>query len=278
MDTTDPISIGGQNIGCSTCWDQQLQACASANGCNDQLAGAIGAGNVRPGVVSETTGTALAVVATAGQRFTDAPCFVGRHAAEGAWYAMPYASVSAIVLTWFRDLCGGGNWDEFLAGVGDVEPGCDGLTVLPHFSGAPDDPDARGAVLGLTLGHGRAEIARAIMESCACLLRELIEPLTQQGLAVESVRSLGGAARSDVLLQIKADMLQTPVERPECVEAASPGAAMLAAVGTGRFDTLADAADAWYGARGTFEPDAARETIYEDVYNRYLAAQMRLYE
>ncbi len=253
----------------------KIQVCT---GCNDQLAGAIGAGNVGPGVVSETTGTALAVVATAGERFTEAPCFVGRHAAEGAWYAMPYASVSAIVLTWFRDLCGGGDWDEFLAGVGDVEPGCDGLTVLPHFSGAPDDPDARGAVLGLTLGHGRAEIARAVMESCACLLRELIEPLTQQGLAVESVRSLGGAARSDVWLQIKADMLQTPLERPRCVEAASLGAAMLAAVGKGQFDTLADAADAWYSARQTFQPDATRETVYENVYNRYLAAQMRLYE
>ncbi len=238
-------------------------------GCNDQLAGAIGAGNVRPGVVSETTGTALAVVATTAERFTEARCFVGRHATDGAWYAMPYASVSAIVLTWFRDLCGGSEWDEFLDGVEDVDPGCDGLTVVPHFSGTPGNPDARGAILGLSLGHDRPHIARAIMESCACLLRELLEPLTDQQLKIESVRSLGGAARSDLWLQMKADLLQTPVERPACPEAASLGAAMLAATGIRHFQSLQDAADEWYRPSQRFEPDPARANVYQAVFDRY---------
>ncbi|MGI5819156.1 MAG: xylulokinase [Armatimonadota bacterium] len=240
-------------------------------GCNDQLAGAIGAGNVRSGVVSETTGTALAVVATTDERVDDMRFFVGRHAAEGAWYAMHYAPVSAIVLTWFRDLCGAGDWDELLAGVEEVPPGCDGLTVLPHFSGRPEAPDARGAILGLTLGHGRAEIARAIMESCACLLRELLHPLMAHGLMVERIRSLGGAARSDLWLQMKADMLQTPVERPACTEAASLGAAMLAATGVGQFRTLEDAAEAWYSPARRFESDPGRADVYEDVFARYVA-------
>lgn len=239
-------------------------------GCNDQLAGAIGAGNVRPGVVSETTGTALAVVATTEDRVTSARFFVGRHAAEGAWYAMPYEAVSGIVLTWFRDLCGVRDWDELLAGVGDVPAGCNGLTVLPHFSGRPGAPDARGAILGLTLGHGRAEIARAIMESCACLLRELLQPIIEHGAAVESVRSLGGAARSDLWLQMKADMLQTPVERPACPEAASLGAAMLAATGVGQFESLEEAADAWYAPAQRFEPNAELVGAYVDVFARYL--------
>lgn len=246
-------------------------------GCNDQLAGAIGAGNVRPGVVSETTGTALAVVATTAERVESAEFFVGRHAAAGAWYAMPYAPVSAIVLTWFRDLCGVGGWDELLQGVERVAPGADGLTVLPHFSGAPGAPDARGAILGLTLGHGRAEIARAIMESCACLLRELLEPLTEGGLTVESVRSLGGAARSDLWLQMKADMLQTPVERPACTEAASLGAAMLVATGVGQFGTLEDAVDAWYEPAERLAPDPALAGAYEDVFSRYIERCRALY-
>ncbi len=239
-------------------------------GCNDQLAGAIGAGNVRSGVVSETTGTALAVVATTPARLDDTRFFVGRHAVPDRWYAMPYASVSAIVLTWFRDLCGAGGWDELLAGVGEVPPGCNGLTVLPHFSGRPNAPDARGAILGLTLGHGRAEIARAIMESCACLLRELLEPFGEHGLGVESVRSLGGAARSDAWLQMKADVLQTPVERPACTEAASLGAAMMAATATGQFGSLTEAADAWYAPAQRFEPNPELASAYEDVFGRYV--------
>jgi xylulokinase len=246
-------------------------------GCNDQLAGAIGAGNVRSGVVSETTGTALAVVAATPERVRDANFFVGRHAVPGLWYAMPYAAVSAIVLTWFRDLCGAGSFDELLAGVEDVPPGSDGLTVLPHFSGTPDAPDARGAILGLTLGHGRSEIARAIMESCACLLRELLEPLVQRGSAVDSVRSLGGAARSDLWLQMKADMLQTPVERPACTEAASLGAAMLAATGTGQFASLAEASDAWYAPARSFDPDPELAAVYDDIFGRYAANCARLY-
>ncbi|MGC9317317.1 MAG: xylulokinase [Armatimonadota bacterium] len=250
-------------------------------GCNDQLAGAIGAGNVRAGVVTETTGTALAVVATTAQLLDDDRFFVGRHAVEGAWYAMPFAPVSAAVLTWFRDLSGeGGEWDEFLAGVEEVPPGGDGLTVLPHFSGTASptfNPDARGAVVGLTLAHGRAHIARGIMESCACVLRELLEPVADHGIDLRSVRSLGGAARSDAWLQMKADMLGVPVERPACPEAASLGAAMLAATGTGMFESLQDAADAWYRPSATFQPDAERAAAYAEVYERYLDAYRRLY-
>ncbi|MFW5869113.1 MAG: xylulokinase, partial [Armatimonadota bacterium] len=238
----------------------------------------IGAGNVRPGVVSETTGTALAVVATTRDRVDSDQFFVGRHAAEGAWYSMPYAAVSAIVLTWFRELCRATDWSDLLGSVEQVAPGADGLTVLPHFSGTPEEPDARGAILGLTLGHGRAEIARAIMESCACLLRELLEPVVEHGLAMESVRSLGGAAKSDVWLQMKADMLRTPVERPACTEAASLGAAMLAATGIDQFDTLEDAADAWYRRARRFEPNADLADAYEDVFARYLELRDALYD
>ncbi len=246
-------------------------------GCNDQLAGAIGAGNVRPGVVSETTGTALAVVATTPKLLDDARFYVGRHAVPGLSYAMPYANVSAAVLTWFRDVCVGGDYDALTAAAAEVAPGSDGLTVLPHFAGTGEQPDARGAILGLTLGHTRGHIARAIMESCACLLRELLEPITARGLALGSIRSLGRAARSDLWLQMKADALQAPVERPECPEAASLGAAMLAAAGTGRFGSIADAAEAWYRPAAVFEPDAAMAGAWEEIYARYREACARLY-
>lgn len=250
-------------------------------GCNDQLAGAIGAGNTAPGVVTETTGTALAVVSTTRDIVDDDRVCVGRHPVPDLFYALSYANTSAIVLRWFRDLVAPGEaYETLTVEAGLVAPGCDGLTVLPHFCGtAPPalDPTARGAIAGLSLGHGRAHIARAIMEACACELRECLEPLLDHGMEVRSVRSLGGAARSDLWLQMKADLLGVPVERPECTDAASVGAAALAATGVGHFASVHEAAQAWYRPGCQIRPDPERSATYEEIYCRYLDLARRVY-
>jgi xylulokinase len=250
-------------------------------GCNDQLAGALGAGNVAPGLVTETTGTALAVIATTEALRDDPRLFAGRHAAPGLYYTMTFAPTSAIVLKWLRDLCAPGeDYESFLAGVAQVPAGCDGLTVLPHFCGTATptyNAQARGAFAGLTLGHTRAHLARAVMEACACLLQEVLEPLQEGGAQIESVRSLGGAARSDLWLQMKADLLGLPVERPACADAANLGAAMLAATGVGQFAQVQDAARAWYRAERRFAPEERRYEVYRGVYGRYRELYGRLY-
>jgi len=250
-------------------------------GANDQLVGAIGAGNVRPGIVSETTGTALALVATTETLLEDDRFFVARHAAPGMSYAMAFTITSAIVLKWFRDLAAPGmDYETLREGTADIPPGCGGLTVLPHFAGTASpsfNPNARGAIDGLTLGHTRAHIVRAIMESCACMLQECLECVTGHGIELSSVRSMGGAAHSDLWLQIKADMLGVPVERPICTDAGSLGAAMLAAAGIGRFNGVAEAAEAWYRTDRIFEPNPANYAAYREVYGRYLGLYQQLY-
>jgi len=250
-------------------------------GCNDQMAGAIGAGNVRPGIVTETTGTALGVIVTTQRLLEDARLYVGVHAAPGLFYAMPFGTNSAVVLKWFRDLCApGADYEEFLRGVGEIAPGCDGLTVLPHFSGTASptfNPQARGAISGLTLAHSRLHIARAIMESCACLLQELLDIVTAHDLSIQSIRCLGGGARSDLWLQIKADLLGMPLERPACSDAASLGAAALAATGIGQFRSVAAVADHWYQTGQIFTPDETRYEVYRQVYARYIDLYQRLY-
>ena len=250
-------------------------------GTNDQLAGAIGAGNVRPGIVTETTGTALALVATTPTLLDDARVCASRHVVPDAYYAMCFTTTSAIVLKWFRDMCAPGeDYDAFLAGVESIPPGCDGLTMLPHFAGTAMptfNPSARGAFAGLALGHTRSHVARAIMEACACSLKECLKPILDRGVAIASVRSLGGAARSDVWLQMKADLVGAPVERPACSDAASLGAAAMAAAGTGAFSSVVEASDAWYRPERVFEPDLTRHDAYADVYARYLELYRRLY-
>ena len=250
-------------------------------GTNDQIAGALGAGNAKPGIVTETTGTALAVVATTPNLLEDTRMVVGCHAAKDRFFAMPFTITSAIVLKWFRDLCCKNcSYDSFLEGVENVAPGCDGLTVLPHFAGTASptfNPNARGVFAGLALGHTRAHIARAIMESCCCSLQECLKPIVEHGLSIRSVRSLGGAARSDLWLQMKADMLGVGVERPECSDAASLGAAVLAAAGIGEFESIEEASEAWYRPARVFEPNPELHIRYRDIYERYLDLYRRLY-
>ena len=231
-------------------------------GANDQLVGAVGAGNVSPGIVTETTGSVLALIATTPTLLDDTHTVVGQHAVPKLSYAMSYANTAAIVLKWFRDMCDpGADYDKFLAGVETVPPGCDGLTLLPHFAGSNMplfNPHVRGAFIGLTIGHTRTHLARAIMEACANLLQECLEPMRDHGMCIAKVRSLGGAAHSDIWLQMKADLLGVPVERPACAEAASLGAAMLAASGIGRFSGIREASEAWYRSECCFEPNASR--------------------
>jgi xylulokinase len=250
-------------------------------GANDQIAGAVGAGNVRPGVVTETTGTALALIATTPTLLKDKNLCVGKHAVPTMHYAMTVATTSAIILKWFRDICAPGQeYNEFLRGVEAIPPGCDGLCVLPHFMGTSmpsSNPDARGVFAGLSLGHTRAHLARAIMEACACLLQQYLVPITDQGLSVHSIRSLGGAARNDLWLQMKADLLGIVVERPACADAASLGAAMLTAAGTGRFATIMEASEAWYRPERFFDPNPARYEIYREVYAHYIDLMRRVY-
>lgn len=249
-------------------------------GVNDQIAGAVGAGNTRPGVVTETTGTALAVVATTKELLDDSGMTVGHHAGQNN-FAMPFGATSGIILKWFRDMCAKGeDYTAFTSGVKKIPVGCDGLSVLPHFAGAGSptfNPDARGAFIGLTMAHTRTHMVRAIMESCCCLLKECLDTVQNHGIELTSVRSLGGAARSSAWLQMKADLLGMPVEKPICSDAASLGAAMLAATGAGQFKNVEEASEAWYRHSEIFEPNPATVSTWNEIYMRYLDLYKKLY-
>lgn len=251
-------------------------------GANDQIAGAVGCGNVCPGLVSETTGTALAVVVTSERRLDDTRYVSGRHAAEDAWFAMPFGITSAVVLKWLRDISSpSAGYEDFLAGIDAIPPGSEGVTVLPHFAGTATPTflsDARGVVAGLSLSHTRAHVSRAIMESCACMLRECLDTVAEGEATTAGVRAIGGAARSDAWLQMKADMLGIAIERPACPDAASLGAGMLAAYGLGWFSSVKEASQAWYRTARIFEPDNSRRRVYDSLYERYRALQTYVYE
>jgi glycerol kinase len=103
--------------------------------------------------------------------------------------------------------------------------------VVPAFAGlgAPWwDPHARGAVLGLTRGSTKAHFARATLEGIAQQVADLVEAIEQGGVRIASLRVDGGAAASDLLMQMQADLLGRAVVRPKVLETTAMGAAMLA--------------------------------------------------
>ena len=252
-----------------------------AVGTNDQSVGAIGAGNVTPGCVSITLGTALAIIVT---RETDegAPEGIGGgiHAAPGLYTHLAFAKTSGIVLKWFRDnFAPGLSYDELFEEVSLVRIGCEDLSCLPHFSGTATprfNPSARGAFAGLNLSHTRAHLARAVVESLTFTIRENLELLARGG-PLREIRVWGGGARSDVWLQMIADATGFSVERVATTEAAVLGAAELAMVATGRFTSIAEASAALYRAAKRFEPDASVKPAYDDAFERYRTLYHSLY-
>jgi len=257
-------------------------------GAMDQMAGAIGAGNINPGVITETTGTALAILATVVEPIYDPqrriPC--SPHAVSNKFVLMPYSETSGIVLKWFRDTFGTRDdgkketYDALMKLAKTVPAGSEGLLALPYFVGSfcPHfNPEARGAIVGISLNHKKSHFIRALVESIAFMLRENIELLEGLGVKVEKVRSLGGAAKSDFWLQIKSDVLNLPVELPKCSEASSLGAAILAGVGAGIYKDIDEAVKITGSVKKTFSPGLENVSKYQQIYQNYLGLYRKLY-
>jgi xylulokinase len=256
----------------------------------DQGAGAVGVGNFEPGVLSESTGGALAVTASIdrpdGDPTGQTPVQV--HSAPGYYLYCPYSPTGGMALKWFRDnfgqlemeraaASGSDAYDLLTELAADVKPGCDGLTMLPHLQGAysPEyEPAARGVFFGFTLGHGRAHFVRAVLESVAFMLHRNLDLLRVAGAQPREVRSHGGGARSALWGQIKADVCSLPVVTLRGSEAAVRGDAMLAGVVTGSFTDLEEAARAAVRRQAQFNPNSATQAAYDQAYQRYV----RLFE
>lgn len=251
-------------------------------GALDQACGAIGVGNIRPGVFSENTGAALAVCATVDHPVLDPqrrmPCHY--HALAGMYMLHTFTS-GGIVLRWWRDAFtrsgGSGNrasmsYDELAAAAASVSAGAEGVMVVPHLQGAmaPDpNPHASAAITGLRLHHGQPHVVRAILESIAYVVRRNLEALAEMGISVDEIRALGGGAKSPLWKQIEASVTGVPVVTTTCAEPATLGAAMLAGTGAAVFDDLGAAMVSAVRTAVRYEPDPKDRYVYQEGYARY---------
>jgi sugar (pentulose or hexulose) kinase len=260
-------------------------------GALDQACGAIGVGNVRPGILSENTGTAVALCATlSGPRLDPARRMPCHYHGVPDTYMFHTFTTGGLILRWFRDqfceadieVAGRSNTDAYTAiteRAAAIAAGSDGLVVLPHLQGAmaPDaNPDARGVVLGLALHHGRDHLARALLESVAFIIRRNVEVLEELGIPVDSIRASGGGARSTLWKQIEADVTHRQVQVTSQLEATTLGACILAGCGAGIYGDVAEAADNMVKLTSVFEPSAGNASVYDDAYDVFRAATIAL--
>ncbi len=240
----------------------------------DHVCGNLGSGCAGRGMISETTGCTLAVCAAFPSLVYDEEKRLSTYLgfAPGSYVLLPWAPTAGMLLKHFRDeFSGGMGYREFDAAAAAVKAGSDGLILLPHCAGAvsPDcNPAARGTAWGITLAHKRGHWARAIMESVAYLLRDNVEALRAMGAEISEIRSLGGASRSPLWLQIKADVLNLPVTVTECQEATSLGAAILGALAAGDYPDAAEAAAVMVRTAARVEPGADAR-VYEPCFQQY---------
>jgi D-xylulose kinase len=250
----------------------------------DQSVGAIGAGNIRTGVVSETTGAALTIQVTIPSPDVDKhkviPVYC--HSVPGEYLFVPVCPTAGMAYKWFRDTFAGmevaraereksDSYDLLSALAEDVPPGSDGLVMLPHLMGAysPDpNPAARGSFTGFTLSHTRGHFARAILEGVAFLLKRNLEVLQNAGVDVTEIRSTGGGARSPLWNQIKSNVCNLPVVTLKNEDTALLGDAILAGVAAGVFRSIEDGCAQMVALQDKIVPDL-QAANYFAVYQRY---------
>jgi len=261
----------------------QPEAVVVALGSNDQLNGAVGAGNVHPGIASVTAGTAMAVVTTLDRLKPQQTLglVAGHHPVPGLYYLLCYAKTSGVLLTWLRELIAlEESYEELLNRASQAPVGCDGLVCLPHFSGTAMptfDSSVRGGFVGLSLGHRRHHIIRAVCEAVCFVARDALELVAAAAQRPCQLRMLGGVTRSDFWMQMMADVMELPLEVAGCSEAAVLGGAVFAGVAAGRFVSITEAALRFYHPSRSYEPSTKQARRYRESYQSYHSYMERLY-
>jgi glycerol kinase len=232
----------------------------------DQQAALFGQACHRAGMAKNTYGTGcFMLLHTGGKVVTSSAGLVSTACAQqrDKEYALEGSVfIGGAVVQWLRDQMGFFQSSHEIEALANSVLDSDGVFVVPAFTGlgAPYwDPNARGAVVGLTRGTSRAHIARAALESIAFQSAELLEAMQSDSKEkLSELRVDGGAAANDLLMQFQADLLGVPVARPKTLETTALGAAYLAGLTVDLWKSREEIAAQWKLER-RFEPRMERK-------------------
>ncbi len=207
----------------------------------DQVAGAIGAGVIKQGIISEMTGTTMAIFMPTDKipEYNEESFVPCHYNFDGNYALLSWSATAGMALKWFQKAFLGDKTfrdiDEMAAAI---PVGCDGVTFLPYLCGSTMpkyNPEARGSFTGITPEHTPAHFARAIMESVSCMLKSNLDYLS---VPVDEIRIMGGGAKSPLWCYMKADITGKRLVTLKNKETACLGSAILAGVGGGAYSSV----------------------------------------
>lgn len=249
----------------------------------DQQCAAIGLGVIKAGMVEVNTGTGSFVLANSDKPVKDLNqrLICSASSIAGKWVLEAGIFTTGSIYRWFRDNFGeiemeaqrksGIDAYKIMDSEAAKEPvGANGLLLIPHFAGSAApywNPEARGILFGLSLGHKRSSIIRAILEGIAFEIQKNINIMESYNDEIKEVRISGGITKSELFNQIQADVYGKIVVKTECNEASVLGAAVVAATTTGLYDNINSAVDNMVNLNNLSrkEPNIENYTAYKEL-------------
>lgn len=177
-------------------------------------------------------------------------------------------ATSGALTGWLQGMSGGVSYEELTEEAADVRPGSDALVVLPYFAGERTpifDPKARGLISGLTVGHGRGHLYRAMLEATAYGVRHILEYMREAGGGGERFVAVGGGTKGGLWTQIVSDVTGFEQQLPEETIGAAYGDALLAARAVGLVEPGAD----WSRIADKVKPQEENYEVYDELYGVY---------
>lgn len=243
-------------------------------GAGDFPVAILGSGVVRTGMVSDVTGTSFLLTRLVADPFRH-PSIMNLGTVTGGWGAFAVVDAAGDAIRWASRTIDRGerSYEALSADAASVEAGANGLIFLPYLTGERlgQGPGSRAAFVGLTARHEAPHLHRAIMEGVVLAMNEAFRPVALHGAMPDAIVSTAGGARSELWLQIKADVFGCPLLPTIETEAGLVGCAALGFAGLGHYAGPAEAAQAMVRYRAPVLPEPDRVRRYAELADAFAA-------
>jgi xylulokinase len=252
----------------------------------DQICAALGSGVVKDGMASVGTGTFEIMQICFTSPLNDSKLMqygypFCNHALADFYITMSINYCAGVIFKWYRDnfgyyereLADKANLNLYDVIMDSALQSKFPVLFIPYFEGSQtpkNNPDATGAILGMTLRTTKEDIIKGMFEGITFDLKLNLEKLGQTGIKIDAIRATGGGARSDTWLQIKADVTGKTIQKIDIDESGCMAVAVLAGYGAGKFNSVQEVLEKWVKIGREFKPDMKKFEKYHEKYLQWL--------
>lgn len=240
----------------------------------DAACGTLGAGVINVGQTQEQGGQAGGMSICTGSALSHKKLILSPHVVPGKWLLQGGTVGGGGALKWFRQqFMSDFSFDDITEEARKIKPGSDGVIFLPFMAGERSplwDPEAKGVFYGLAFSKSRSHMIRAVLEGTSYALYHNLKVAGQTGAKIDTLRAMGGAANSELWTQIKSDVTGRTIEVPASDTATTLGAAILAGIGTGVYQTYEEAVAKTIKVSKVYKPNTENHELYEHYMEIYL--------